>query len=85
MGGYELHLCCTELLSLLFQKSLSRSLRPKRGKQVSAKHRPRPPAAHINEEQRGGFEKKSMNEFKQLKAEEQRHKLWAKTNNKRQR
>lgn len=30
LGGYELHLCCTVLLSLLFQKSLSRSLWPKR-------------------------------------------------------
>lgn len=27
LGGYELHRCCTELLSLLFQKSLSRSLK----------------------------------------------------------
>lgn len=38
LGGYELQRCCTELLSLLFQKSLSKSL--KRHTYMSVEHQP---------------------------------------------
>lgn len=72
LGGYELQRCCTELLSLLFQKSLSKSL--KRHTYMSVEHQPSflhqsthsrspDPGQEVKEERNSPFIRRCKNSF----------------------